>query len=56
MSILFEPAALGTVPIRNRFAHSATYEGLAAEGGDGQRRGRALLLRSLSDLTPRPAR
>jgi len=34
MSILFEPVALETVPIRNRFVHSATYEGLAAEGGE----------------------
>jgi 2,4-dienoyl-CoA reductase-like NADH-dependent reductase (Old Yellow Enzyme family) len=34
MSILFEPLSLGNVPIRNRFVHSATYEGLAAEGGE----------------------
>ena len=34
MSILFEPATLGNVPIRNRFVHSATYEGLATEGGE----------------------
>jgi 2,4-dienoyl-CoA reductase-like NADH-dependent reductase (Old Yellow Enzyme family) len=34
MSILFEPLALANVPIRNRFVHSATYEGLAAEGGE----------------------
>jgi 2,4-dienoyl-CoA reductase-like NADH-dependent reductase (Old Yellow Enzyme family) len=34
MSILFEPVSLGNVQIRNRFVHSATYEGLAAEGGE----------------------
>jgi 2,4-dienoyl-CoA reductase-like NADH-dependent reductase (Old Yellow Enzyme family) len=34
MSILFESLSLGNVPIRNRFVHSATYEGLAAEGGE----------------------
>lgn len=34
MSILFEPMNLGNVQIKNRFVHSATYEGMAAETGE----------------------
>ena len=34
MSILFEPMRLGNVQIKNRFVHSATYEGMATETGE----------------------
>lgn len=34
MSILFEPIKLGNVQIKNRFVHSATYEGMATEAGE----------------------
>jgi 2,4-dienoyl-CoA reductase-like NADH-dependent reductase (Old Yellow Enzyme family) len=33
MSILFEPITLGDVEVRNRFVHSATYEGMATKAG-----------------------
>jgi 2,4-dienoyl-CoA reductase-like NADH-dependent reductase (Old Yellow Enzyme family) len=33
MSILFEPVKLGNVQIKNRFVHSATYEGMATTIG-----------------------
>ncbi|MCP3955039.1 MAG: NADH:flavin oxidoreductase [Desulfobacterales bacterium] len=34
MSMLFETAMLGQLEIKNRFIHSATYEGMAAESGE----------------------
>jgi len=33
MSLLFSPAKIGNLEIQNRFIHSATYEGMAAEDG-----------------------
>jgi hypothetical protein len=34
MSILFEPFELGSLQVKNRFVHAATYSGLAAETGE----------------------
>jgi len=34
VSILFEPTKLGSVPVKNRFVHSATYEGMATEASE----------------------
>jgi 2,4-dienoyl-CoA reductase-like NADH-dependent reductase (Old Yellow Enzyme family) len=34
MSILFTPINIGNVRIKNRFLHSATYEGMALKTGD----------------------
>lgn len=36
MSLLFSPAKIGNLEIKNRFIHSATYEGMAAEDGKVQ--------------------
>jgi 2,4-dienoyl-CoA reductase-like NADH-dependent reductase (Old Yellow Enzyme family) len=36
MSLLFSPAKIGNLEIKNRFIHSATYEGMAAEDGTVQ--------------------
>lgn len=36
MSLLFSPSKIGNLEIKNRFIHSATYEGMAAEDGKVQ--------------------
>ena len=34
MSILFEPKKIKNMEIKNRFVHSAVYEGMALENGE----------------------
>ena len=34
MSDLFTPIKIGDLEVKNRFVHSATYEGLAQESGE----------------------